>query len=65
MPFSCMPVFAIVANVFDDSVPYCRILHFSGLGSKMRCSGQLSCLEWLGPQERTPVAKVPTQSQQS
>lgn len=49
MPFSCMPVFAIVANVFDDSVPYCRSIHFSGLRSKMRCAGQISCLEWLGP----------------
>lgn len=49
MPFTCMPVFAIVANVFDDSVPYCRTVHFSGLRSKMRCCGQISCLEWLGP----------------
>ena len=48
-PFFPAPVFAIVANVFDSSVPYCRSVHFSGLRSKMRCAGQISCLEWLGP----------------
>jgi hypothetical protein len=50
LPFSCMPVFAIPSNIFDNLMP----ASWAMIGGSVNCSGHFGPLEWLGPQFQDP-----------